>query len=58
MKRAGLVGQVVGVGRSLDNLNRAIRLRVIDATSEDPAGGGWRGFGDGGHAGGADGAGV
>ena len=37
MKRAGLVGQVVGVGRSLDNLNRAIELRVIDAASQDPA---------------------
>ncbi len=37
MKRAGLVGQVVGVGRSLDNLNRAIELGVIDAASQDPA---------------------
>lgn len=37
MKRAGLVGQVVGVRRSLDNLNRAIELGVIDAASQDPA---------------------
>lgn len=37
MKRAGLVQQVVGVGRSLDNLNRAIELGVIDAASQDPA---------------------
>ena len=37
MKRAGLVGQVVGGGRSLDNLNRAIELGVIDAASQDPA---------------------
>lgn len=37
MKRAGLVSQVVGVGRSLDNLNRAIELGVIDAASQDPA---------------------
>lgn len=37
MKRAGLVRQVVGVGRSLDNLNRAIELGVIDAASQDPA---------------------
>ena len=35
MKRAGLVQQVVGVGRSLDNLNRAIELGVIDAASQD-----------------------
>jgi hypothetical protein len=29
-----LVGQVVGVGRSLDNLNRAIELGVIDAADD------------------------
>ena len=30
MKRAGCVREVVGVGRSLDNLALAVRLGVID----------------------------
>lgn len=37
MKRAGLVSQVVGVGRSAENLQRAIELGVIDQASHDPA---------------------
>lgn len=37
LKRAKLVEQVVGVGRSADNLQRAVELRVIDAASHDAA---------------------
>ena len=37
LKRAGLVKQVVGVGRSAENLQRAIELRVIDVASHDAA---------------------
>ena len=37
MKRAGLVSQVVGVGRSAENLQRAIELGVIDQACHDPA---------------------
>lgn len=37
LKRAKLVEQVIGVGRSADNLQRAVELRVIDAASHDAA---------------------
>lgn len=37
LKRAGLVGRVVGVGRSADNLQRALELGVVDAVSQDAA---------------------
>lgn len=37
LKRAGLVKQVVGVGRSAANLQRAIELKVIDAAFHDAA---------------------
>ncbi|MFZ1536527.1 MAG: prephenate dehydrogenase/arogenate dehydrogenase family protein [Chromatiaceae bacterium] len=37
LRRAGFVGEVVGCGRSLDNLNRAIELGVIDRYHQDPA---------------------
>lgn len=37
LKRAGLVERVIGVGRSLDNLQRALELGVVDAISQDVA---------------------
>ncbi|GAB3245655.1 prephenate dehydrogenase [Chitinimonas naiadis] len=37
LKRAGLVRQVVGVGRSLENLERALQLGVVDQISQDAA---------------------
>lgn len=37
LKRAGLVQHVVGVGRSAENLQRALDLRVIDSASHDAA---------------------
>ncbi len=37
LKRAGLVGQVVGVGRSPENLARAMQLKVIDLAEQDAA---------------------
>lgn len=37
LKRAKLVEQVVGVGRSPENLQRALELRVIDVASQDAA---------------------
>lgn len=37
LKRAGLVQHVVGVGRSPENLQRALDLRVIDSASHDAA---------------------
>lgn len=37
LKRAGLVQEVVGVGRSPDNLQRALELGVIDAAFHDAA---------------------
>jgi prephenate dehydrogenase len=37
LRRAGFVGEVVGCGRSLDNLHRAIELGVIDRYHQDPA---------------------
>ncbi|WP_348945027.1 prephenate dehydrogenase/arogenate dehydrogenase family protein [Chitinibacter sp. FCG-7] len=37
LKRARLVGEVVGVGRNAANLARAIELRVIDVASHDAA---------------------
>ncbi|MDR3413503.1 MAG: prephenate dehydrogenase/arogenate dehydrogenase family protein [Formivibrio sp.] len=37
LKRAKLVEHVVGVGRSPENLQRALELRVIDAASQDAA---------------------
>lgn len=37
LRRAGLVEQVVGVGRSAENLQRALDLRVIDVASHDAA---------------------
>ncbi|TNF52204.1 MAG: prephenate dehydrogenase/arogenate dehydrogenase family protein, partial [Gammaproteobacteria bacterium] len=37
LRRARLVEEVVGCGRSLDNLQRAVQLGVIDRYSQDPA---------------------
>lgn len=37
LKRAGKVARVVGVGRSADNLQRALELGVVDAVSQDVA---------------------
>ncbi|QNM97920.1 prephenate dehydrogenase [Chitinimonas koreensis] len=37
LKHAGLVGEVVGVGRSRGNLERALQLRVIDRAEQDAA---------------------
>ncbi len=37
LRRAGLVNQVIGVGRSVENLQRALDLRVIDLASHDAA---------------------
>ncbi len=37
LKRARLVEHVVGVGRNLDNLQRALDLNVVDAISDDAA---------------------
>lgn len=37
LKRAGRVGEVVGVGRSRANLERALELGVIDAIATEPA---------------------
>ncbi|NKB61571.1 MAG: prephenate dehydrogenase/arogenate dehydrogenase family protein [Gammaproteobacteria bacterium] len=36
LKNAGAVGQVIGVGRSLENLNKALALGVIDEVQSDP----------------------
>lgn len=37
LKAAGEVGEVVGVGRGLENLETALRLGVVDRFSTDPA---------------------
>ncbi|WP_374358166.1 prephenate dehydrogenase [Chitinimonas sp.] len=37
LRRAGLVDQVIGVGRSPENLQRALQLKVIDQAETDPA---------------------
>ncbi len=37
LKRAGLVGHVIGVGRTRDNLLRALELGVVDEISQDLA---------------------
>lgn len=37
LKRAGRVERVIGVGRSPDNLRRALELGVVDAVTHDPA---------------------
>ena len=37
LKKAGLVRQVVGVGRTMRNLNAALKLGVIDVISRDAA---------------------
>ncbi len=37
LKHKGLVGQVVGVGRSRANLDLALQMGLIDAVAEDPA---------------------
>ncbi len=37
LRRAGAVAEVVGCGRSLGNLQRAVELGVIDRYSQDPA---------------------
>ena len=37
LRLAGFVGEVVGCGRSLANLHRAIELGVIDRYCQDPA---------------------
>ncbi|WP_373509169.1 NAD(P)-binding domain-containing protein, partial [Thiocapsa sp.] len=36
LREAGAVGQVVGCGRGLANLERARELRVIDVLTRDP----------------------
>jgi len=37
LRRAGAVKEVIGCGRSLDNLRRALELGVIDRYTQDPA---------------------
>lgn len=37
LRRAGRVSEVIGVGRSVENLSRAMQLRVIDAATQDVA---------------------
>lgn len=37
MKEAGLVGEVVGVGRGEENLKTALRLGVVDSYTTDPS---------------------
>jgi prephenate dehydrogenase len=37
MKEAGLVGEVVGVGRGEENLKAALRLGVVDSYTTDPS---------------------
>lgn len=37
LRRAGLVREVVGVGRSRENLDRALQLKVIDCAEQDAA---------------------
>jgi prephenate dehydrogenase len=37
LRKAGQVGEVVGVGRGLANLEQAVALGVIDSYSQDPA---------------------
>ncbi|PLY02881.1 MAG: prephenate dehydrogenase/arogenate dehydrogenase family protein [Desulfuromonas sp.] len=37
LREAGLVGEVIGVGRGVDNLRRAVELGVIDRYTTDPA---------------------
>ncbi|HEY9102253.1 prephenate dehydrogenase [Chitinimonas sp.] len=37
LRRAGLVREVIGVGRSRENLERALQLGVVDAISQDAA---------------------
>lgn len=39
MKEAGLVGEVIGVGRGEENLKTALRLGVIDSWTTDPSAG-------------------
>jgi len=39
MKEAGLVGEVVGVGRGAANLKTALRLGIIDSYTTDPSAG-------------------
>ena len=39
LKEAGLVGEVVGVGRGEDNLKTALRLGVVDSYTTDPCAG-------------------
>ena len=36
LKDAGLVGEVVGVGRGVDNLQKALQLGIIDSYTTDP----------------------
>ena len=36
LRAAGAVGEVIGCGRSLDNLQRAVELGVIDCYDQDP----------------------
>ncbi|HSS46022.1 MAG TPA: prephenate dehydrogenase/arogenate dehydrogenase family protein, partial [Burkholderiales bacterium] len=37
LKRAQAVRRIVGVGRSRDNLKKALKLRVIDEIADSPA---------------------
>lgn len=37
LRRAGVVGEFIGVGRSVDNLQRALELGVIDRATQDAA---------------------
>ena len=36
LREAGLVGEVVGVGRGIENLQTAVRLGIIDSYTTDP----------------------
>jgi prephenate dehydrogenase len=37
LKEAGIVGEVVGIGRGVANLEKALELGIIDRASQDPA---------------------
>ncbi|PLX74785.1 MAG: prephenate dehydrogenase/arogenate dehydrogenase family protein [Desulfuromonas sp.] len=37
LKQAGVVGEVVGVGRGVDNLKTALKLGIVDRYTTDPA---------------------
>jgi len=39
LKQAGVVGEIVGIGRGLPNLEKALELGVVDRISQDPLAG-------------------